>query len=538
MFGKRNDRVRIGKVVRKLCFKSLFFGNIGWRWSDVHFRDFFISGSGMNPHIVIVGESGSGKSNAMKIIVQRLALSGANIVILDPHNEYLGVADLISADIYDAATSGVNLFELDGMSEKEKASELTGLFKRNFRLGEVQSYTLYRCIMNSYTYLGQYGKVPSMNSLLFTIKVFKKNAKTAERSILESLEKRLSLIDTGSFSKSPDINRIVSGNSLFLLSGLHTAEAQAIYLEGFLRKIYTKMLSMEKTSHPSLYIVIDEAEKLGDNPILGKIAAEGRKYGIGIIATSQRSKAIDRDLRNNSSLLISFYHREPEELNYISNFIAGGNELGRFTEVKKCIRSLKRGYAIVTDSSQPNPYAVRFDRDESANVSVDFSIIQLARNGINRGDLLHGMAKICSAEDALAHVSSLISKKQLHEYTVPAGRYYGPWCISNPRNSPEHDICVNIISRHLSSAGINSRIYNSAYGPDVICNHMRRKIAIEYETGLKDIGETRAMLEKRRQYYQKVIVVVNDGHYEQYNAAFGDVLPFSRIEELEGRVAG
>ncbi len=538
MFGKRNDRVRVGKVVRKLCFKSLFFGNIGWRWSDVHFRDFYISGSGMNPHIVIVGESGSGKSNAMKIIVQRLARSGANIVMLDPHNEYLGVADIISADIYDASESGVNLFELDGMSEKEKASELTGLFRRNFRLGEVQSYTLYRCIMNSYTYLGQYGKVPSMNSLLFTIKVFKKNARTAERSILESLERRLSIIDSGSFSRSPDINRIISGNSLFLLSGLHTAEAQAIYLEGFLRKIYTKMLSMEKTSHPSLYIVVDEAEKLGDNPILGKIAAEGRKYGIGIIATSQRSKAIDRDLRNNSSLLISFYHREPEELNYISNFIAGGNELGRFTEVKKCIRSLIRGYAIVTDSSQSNPYVVRFYRDESANVSIDFSILQLARNGIRRSDLLQGMAKICSSDEALAHESSLISKKQLHEYTVPGGKYCGPWCISNPRNSPEHDICVNIISRHLSSLGINSKVYNSSYGPDVMCNHMRRKIAIEYETGLKDIGDTRAMLGKRLQYYQKVIVVVNDDHYEQYKAAFDNVIPFSRIEGLDGMIAG
>src|SRR5271170_4262732 len=208
MFFRKNDSVKVGKVVRRLGFRSFGFGNFGWVWKNSYFSDFAINrNSGINPHVVIVGESGGGKSNATKILVERLCSSGANVVILDPHNEYLGAADEISADIYDAAYNGINLFDLDGMSEREKASELTGLFKRNFRLGEVQSYTLYRCIMNSYSYLGQFGKVPNLHSLLYTISVFKKNAKTGEKAVLESLEKRIAAIDTGSFSKSTDIEK-------------------------------------------------------------------------------------------------------------------------------------------------------------------------------------------------------------------------------------------------------------------------------------------------------------------------------------------
>ncbi len=533
MFFGKNDRVRVGKVVRRLCFKSFGFGNIGWRWKDVHFSDFIVDrNSGINPHMVIVGESGGGKSNATKVLIEGLCSRGAHVVILDPHNEYLGTAEQISAQIYDAAYNGINLFDLDGMSEKEKASELTGLFKRNFRLGEVQSYTLYRCIMNSYSYLGQFGKVPNLGNLLFTISVFKKNAKPAEKSVLESIEKRIAAIDTGSFSRSTDIDNVIHGNSLFLLSGLHTAEAQAIYLEGFLRNIYSRMLSLDKTGHPFLYIVIDEAEKLGDNPILGKIAAEGRKYGIGIIATSQRSKAIDRDLRNNSSLLISFYMREPEELNYVSNFIAAGNELGRFTEVKKGLRGLRRGYAMVMDSSERNPYIVRFDRYDRQNTSISFSILQSAKAGVERGELEMKMMKICSPEELQDALSILLGKGELKQYAIGKGPYSGTWYISNPRNSAEHDICVNVIGRHLSKIAVPNRIYNSSYGPDVIANFDRKKIAIEYETGLKAIEDTKQMLEKRAKYYQKIIVVVNDGCYEDYKRNFANVVAFSQIERV------
>lgn len=533
MFSRRIDSIRIGKVVRRLGFKSIGFGNIGWRWKDAHFSELAISrNSGINPHIVIVGESGGGKSNAAKIIVERLCSAGAHVIILDPHNEYLGTAEQISADIYDASYNGINLLDLDGMSEREKASELTGLFKRNFRLGDVQSYTLYKCIMSSYSYLGQYGKVPNMHNLLFTISVFKKNAKTGERSVLESLEKRLSVIDTGAFSKNTDIDMVIRGNSVFLLSNLHTAEAQSIYLEGFLRKIYTKMLTLEKTGLPFLYVVIDEAEKLGDNPILGKIAAEGRKYGIGIIATSQRAKMLDRDLRNNSSLFISFYQREPEELNYISNFVAGGNELGRFSEVKKGMRNLQRGYAMVVSSAERNPAIVHFDRYERSNTSVNFSMMQLAKSAIERSELEQKMSRMCDPIELGNNLDALIAKKELHQYTVPRGAYSGTWYISNPHNSAEHDICVNLISRHLSKIGVRNRIYNSSYGPDIIANFNRRSIAVEYETGLKAIEETGKMLEKRSKYYSKIVVVVNDGHYDSYAKAFANVIRFSDIDSI------
>ncbi|MDE1834862.1 MAG: ATP-binding protein [Candidatus Micrarchaeota archaeon] len=531
---QKNNSVRVGKVVCRLGFNVFGFGGFRFRWNRAYLSGFCINSKRMNPHITVVGESGVGKSNAIKIIVERLCQNGANAIILDPHNEYLGAAEAISAGIYDAAYNGINIFDLDGMSEREKASELSSMFRRNFRLGDVQTYLLYRCIMNMYSYCGQQGKSPNIHGLAQTIRVFKANAKPGEKGILESLERRMSVIETASFAKTVNIDNIIKSSSLFLLSGLHTAEAQAIYLEGFLRKVYAKMLTLEKTGHPFLYVVIDEAEKLGDNPILGKIAAEGRKYGIGIIAAAQRSKSVDKDLRNNSSLVVSFYQREPEELNYISNFISGGNELGRFTEVKKGLRGLQKGYAMVVDSGQKEPFIVHFDRFERENKSANFSIIQLCRPGIRRQELYATLLKSFDEHEISNNIDQLLANGSVASYMIEKGMYAGTWYMSGPRNSAEHDICVSIINRHLGTWKIYNKIYNSSYGPDVIAFASGRKIAIEYETGMKNINDTKEMLNKRLLYYPMVIVVVNDRFHGVYSESFPtlNIVKFSEIDDV------
>ena len=529
----RNSMV-IGNVVRELGFGNIGIGNSLWRWRKRYFWRFRIDPRRYaNPHIVIVGGSGGGKSNACKMIIRSLCDSGANVAVLDPHNEYIGISEAIGAHVYDASKNGINMFDLDGMSEKERASEITGMLKRNFRLGEVQSYMLYRCIMYAYSVMLSKGKVPNIHNLVFAVKAFKRNAKLAsEKAVLESLERRLALIETGAFGKSADMGTVIRGRSIFLLSGLHTPESQSIYIEGFLRKVYSLMLSMEKSDLPKFYAVIDEAEKLGDNPIIGKIAAEGRKYGIGIIAISQRAKLIDKDLRGNASMLVSFGIKEPEELNYVSNFISGGNELGRFAEVKKALRNMPRGHALVAGANLRNPLMVRFDRSTNESENIRFIISCLASSGI-RIDALRDSVR--HPEDLDAAMAAMVESGELKVHDVDCGRYSGKWCIYESHNSAEHDIALKIISAHLLSRGIANRLYNNSYGPDIVAFPGGNKVAIEYETGSKDINSTARMLAERRTAYGKVITVVNDAHYAEYAGRFENVVGFSRLEKDMGR---
>ena len=76
---------------------------------------------------------------------------------------------------------------------------------------------------------------------------------------------------------------------------------------------------------------------------------------------------------------------------------------------------------------------------------------------------------------------------------------------------------------HLKKLGIGNKIYNTSHGPDIIARIGKKRIAIEYETGRKSEEETLAMLEKRKGYFDKVIIVAN----EMANA-------FSKIKGAEG----
>jgi Helicase HerA, central domain len=514
-------RERVGDVVSRLGMSRIYFDRPRWQWKRVRPKRIEIaSAKRLNPHIAIVGESGSGKSNACKAIVKEIASRGINVAILDPHSEYIGVADSINASVYDAVHSGINIFDLDGVSEREKANELTGMFRRVFRLGDVQGYQLYRAILFTYTRVGAYGRVPGMHDLMYTLEIFKKHASPGEQRAIEGISRRLSLIDTGAFSRSTPMDKVMSGNSIFILSGLHTNEAQSVYVEGFLRKIYSKMLASEKKGSARLYIVIDEAEKLGQKSVIGKIAAEGRKYGIGLIVMAQRSKSMDKEIRANASLFISFYHREPEELNYIANLIAGGNELNRFMEVKKAIRNLRTGNAIVVDSAERNPFIVRFGLCADNGTSLAYEIMKLARSSSTRGEILE---KVSQAGFPHGRISAMVERMEaegsISSYFMrEMSRYDGKWYIAAARNSPEHDICVSVIKRHLESLGIKCMIYNSSYGPDVIAHYGRERIAVEYETGSKSRESTERMLALRMKQYARILMIINDSKIDQYNA--------------------
>ncbi|MHB1830574.1 MAG: ATP-binding protein [Candidatus Micrarchaeaceae archaeon] len=530
------NNIVIGNVVKELGFGLISFGENRWKWKARHFRRFRAEPyRWVNPHMMIVGGSGGGKSNACKVIVRALCGSGANVAILDPHNEYLGLSGSIDAEVYDASRNGINMFDTDGMTEKERASEITGMLKRNFRLGEVQGYTLYKCIMYTYRILSEKGRSPNIHDLIFTIKVFKKNARLAsEIGVLESLERRLSLIDTGAFEKSAEMGKVMQGNSVFLLSGLHTPEAQSIYIEGFLRKVYSNMLNSEKQDRARLYVVIDEAEKLGDNPVIGKIAAEGRKYGIGLIAISQRAKLVDKDLRGNAAMMISFGIREPEELNYVANFISGGNESGRFTEVKKALRSMGRGYAIVFGSQARNPMIVRFNRNTADSENLRYRILTLARDGIAK-EGLEGKLNGFDGNSARLAIASMLDSEEIKEFRIVCGKYSGIWYISSSHNSAEHDIAVQIISRHLASQGIYNKVYNNSYGPDIMAVIDGKRVAVEYETGSKGIESTKRMVESRAKNYSRTIIIVNDSHIADYLKHFEGAMAFSSIDSVDFR---
>jgi hypothetical protein len=517
IFKKQKPYCEVGTITNRLGMRTIYIGERRWEWLRAKERLIFSPSSGLNQHICIIGTSGSGKSNACRTIAKAIARQGIRFAILDPHGEYASFAQSMGASIYDASRSGINIFELDGMSEREKANELVSMFKRTFRIGEVQGYTLHKCLMYTYRICRIKEQKPNLKGLLFTIKVFYNKADPKEKRILESLEKRLSLLDTDRFPNSCSIEQILSENSVMVLQNLHTPEAQSIYIEGFLRKIYTNMLSMKKENKPRFYAIIDEAAKVKGSDILAKIAAEGRKYGFGIIALSQRAKEMDKGLRANSAMFISFYQREPEELNYIANYVAGGVEGSRFAEVKKALRSLQRGNAIILDSYRKEPVIVRFDESGNGRGSAIDAIIAEQRPVFSKKEIKERMKRAGHDErESEQAIADAMRNRLLFGYELRnCGSYSGIWYVKSIRNSAEHDVSVNVIARKLQESGISCTVYNSSNGPDIaVANN---QTAIEYETGSKAIEVTAEMIERRKALYKNILVVTTQRYVPTYS---------------------
>lgn len=113
-------------VNKSLCDPNGFC--IGRNGDKPVFVDFFVRDrERVNSNMVIIGKSGSGKSYATKTLLANLAADDSKIFILDPENEYYGLARNLNGKIIDvgSATQGrLNPFHIiTSLSDEEESEE-------------------------------------------------------------------------------------------------------------------------------------------------------------------------------------------------------------------------------------------------------------------------------------------------------------------------------------------------------------------------------------------------------------------------------
>ena len=81
----------------------------------------------VNSNMVVIGKSGSGKSYATKTILANLAADNSKVFILDPENEYYGLAKNMNGKVIDvgSATQGrLNPFHIiTSLSDDEEETD-------------------------------------------------------------------------------------------------------------------------------------------------------------------------------------------------------------------------------------------------------------------------------------------------------------------------------------------------------------------------------------------------------------------------------
>ncbi len=240
------------KIVSRLKMTRMPDGDHAWRWKNQLIKRKMPISGGMNPHAVIIGERGSGKRNACKALILSLLDEKCNFIVLDPHNEYVGMADMIKANVYNCANGGINIFETDGMSFVEKSTELTMMFTKHMRLGHYQSSVLYKCLRYMYEH-NEKASEPTKYSLIKVMDGFLAKADKREASAINTISQRLVMLHGNTISYCLKIEQILNSNNVLALSELHTSESQAVFIEGFLRKVYSTMLSSADRKENNLH---------------------------------------------------------------------------------------------------------------------------------------------------------------------------------------------------------------------------------------------------------------------------------------------
>ncbi len=333
-------------------------------------------------HILIPATTGRGKSNLVKVILWNLVGKGyAGILVLDAHNEYYSYTqngkkyglkehpDAKDNVVYystnppmgeRALRININLVRpwhlkeiVDFTPAQEDALYL--LYREGGRewirtlfssepiqgIGETTRAVLQRKIkvaleidVNEYGELYERGNIFSVNEGERTV-----------RDICDYLEQgKIVILDTSSLSQNLEL----------LISGMVMNEVFSRY------KRYKEMGKID--SKPVVSVIIEEAPRVlgeGKSNIFGTIAREGRKFKIGIVAITQLSSVIPREILANLNTKIILGNEMSSERKAII-----GSAAQDLSKDDKMIASLDKGEAIVSSIFTRFAVPIKIDRFE------------------------------------------------------------------------------------------------------------------------------------------------------------------------------
>ncbi|MBI4021346.1 MAG: ATP-binding protein [Candidatus Aenigmarchaeota archaeon] len=273
---------------------------------------FWQPGKEKNPHFLVVGTSGSGKTESLKSIVHELRAQGVPSLIVDFHNEYSDIAEY-----------RINLRELTinplevaaGRRPQDVIYEVASIVKKIFGLGDRQESMLRSAIKDCYTDQGIDILKEAEHDLaappFMKIREQLEKGETAtNRGIREALISRIEpLFEVDIFFKENTaipFEEIVRKTTTIELKDFPTEDVKAAIAEFFLNKLIYYLYKSGKADRLRVYCVVDEAHRLlYENSPLDRLLREARKYGTGIILSSQRPSDFSETVLANAGGILS-----------------------------------------------------------------------------------------------------------------------------------------------------------------------------------------------------------------------------------------
>ncbi|MGC8571715.1 MAG: ATP-binding protein [Candidatus Micrarchaeia archaeon] len=270
-----------------------------------------------NYNVLNIGSSGFGKSVTSTTFAVRAFLNhNVRFLIIDYNGEYEQFAEQANLTIWHAGKDfKINLFKLNGLSPEERASMAADSLVTCAELTSLQATKVKAVVMKYY----KDKKIPKLLNVFIDLSKSSKNELICQR--LRAIQRVV--------GKEPKEfwDNLLNSNNVINLSGLNESEKE-LAVHTILERIYELFnRQQELNSSLRLLILVDEAwrttqtkrfESKDYEPLISRIARQGRKYGFGILFATQQLSDAPLAFINSSAIKIIHNYQDSDTLNSIA----------------------------------------------------------------------------------------------------------------------------------------------------------------------------------------------------------------------------
>jgi len=336
-------------------------------------------------HLCVLAKTGAGKSYTVGVLLEELAEKGVPCVVIDPHGEYStlrfpndNARDLQKFKEYEVLPKGfTNIVEYTPNKNinqnADREFKLSGINLSPAELLDVmplkltgsQQGLLYQAV-NELNQGGTY----TIEYLIQHIQLSETNAKWGLLSGLQSL------LETNIFAETGiNLKELVKKNQITIinLKGIKPELQQLI-----VSKLGRDFFELRKKGQiPPFFFLLEEAHNFCPEkgvgsaislPILRTVAAEGRKFGMGLGIVSQRPAKVDKNVLSQCNTQMILKVTNPNDIKAISKSIEN------FTpELEEIMKNLPMGVSVVSSEGLERPILtdIRVRRSKHGGESVE-----------------------------------------------------------------------------------------------------------------------------------------------------------------------
>jgi DNA helicase HerA-like ATPase len=314
-------------------------------------------------HVSVLAKTGGGKSYLLGVLIEELLRHKVTCVIIDPHGEYHSLRDPAPKNgvhaKFGVETQGFGRQILE-FSPDTTLNPSAKPLSFSLHTTDARELLVFMGLTNVKQYLAPLKAIleeVAASNPEFTVKDLVRVAERGEGAVAELLHERLEYVEQTKLlaPKGTSLNELVVKGSATLINLRGVApDVQELVVARIAGNLFE---NRKKGKIPPLFLVIEEAHNFAPQQgsatcsrILKNIASEGRKFGLGLCAVTQRAARIDKSVLSQCNTQLILQVTNPLDLKAIAQSIEGLTP--GMTEM---IQSLPVGVALVTGGGYHTP---------------------------------------------------------------------------------------------------------------------------------------------------------------------------------------